>query len=63
MPFDCFTLYDLPMRELRRYALSAELACHLLSTCTHGPIHRLHGYACILCVGTVAGVQNHAGAK
>ncbi|MNT56295.1 hypothetical protein D3C72_1935810 [compost metagenome] len=25
MPFSCFALYDLPVRELRRYALSAQL--------------------------------------
>lgn len=63
MPFCCFALYDLPMHELRRYALSAELGCHhVLLTCTHGRMFRLHGYTCILCVGTAAGVQNHAGA-
>ena len=63
MPFYCFALYDLPKRELRRYALSAELDCHyVLLTCTHGRTFRLHGYTCILCFGTVASVQNHAGA-
>lgn len=63
IPFYCFALYDLPMRELRRYALSAELDCHhVLLTCTHGRTFRLHGYTCILCFGTVASVQNHAGA-
>lgn len=29
IPFDCFALYDLPMRELRLYALSAELCLYM----------------------------------
>lgn len=63
MPFSCFALYDLPVRELRRYALSAELYRFMMwLTCTHGRTYRLHGYTCILCVGAMAGVQNHAGA-
>ena len=62
MPFYCFALCDLPMRKLRRYALSADLRVYVLLTCTHGLTFRLHGYTCILCVGTAAGVQNHAGA-
>lgn len=29
IPFYCFALYDLPMRELRLYALSAELCLYM----------------------------------
>lgn len=62
IPFYCFALYDFPLRELRRYALSAKFGCHLSLTCTHGLSFGLHGCTCILCFGTAASVQNHAGA-